>query len=247
MLPEEVLAALAGQLAERARCGEPVTLTGPGGLLRGVIGQVLQAGLAAELDAHLDDGGGTENRRNGSSIKTLNTEVGPVRVAVPRDREGSFAPVLVPKQARRSDGLDAVITSLYAKGMSVRDIARHVRQTTGVDLSHDTISRVTDGALEGMREWQHRPLEPFYPVIYIDALVAKVRDGSAVRNKAVNIAVGIDTDGAKHVLGIWVAAGGGLWDSHRFVRVCSCCCLRLCAAGVTCGIHGEALIFQVLP
>ena len=137
--------------------GEPVTLTGPGGLLTGVIGQVLQAGLAAELDAHLEDGAGTENRRNGSTVKTLNTEVGPVRVAVPRDREGSFAPVLVPKQARRSDGLDAVITSLYAKGMSVRDIARHVRQTTGVDLSHDTVSRVTDGALEAMREWQHRP------------------------------------------------------------------------------------------
>ena len=87
--------------------------------------------------------------------------------------------------------------------MSVRDIARHVRQTAGVDLSADTISRVTDGALEGMREWQHRPLEPFYPVVYIDALVAKVRDGAAVRNKAVNIAVGIDDEGAKRVLGIW--------------------------------------------
>ena len=233
VLPEEVLAALAGQLAERARCGEPVTLTGPGGLLTGVIGQVLQAGLAAELDAHLDDGEGTENRRNGSSVKTLNTEVGPVRVAVPRDREGSFAPVLVPRQARRSDGLDAVITSLYAKGMSVRDIARHVRQTTGVDLSHDTVSRVTDGALEGMREWQHRPLEPFYPVIYVDALVAKVRDGSAVRNKAVNLAVGIDTDGAKHVLGIWVAAAEGAKAQSQALaqlrnrgleEVLFCCC-----------------------
>ena len=157
----------------------------------------------------MEDGEGTDNRRNGSTVKTLNTEVGAVRVAVPRDREGSFAPVLVPKQARRSDGLDAVITSLYAKGMSVRDIARHVRQTTGVDLAFDTISRVTDGALEGMREWQSRPLEPFYPVVYVDALVAKVRDGSAVRNKAVNIAVGIDADGAKHVLGIWVATAEG--------------------------------------
>jgi putative transposase len=207
VLPEEVVAALADQLAERARCGEPVSLTGPGGLLTGVIGQVLQAGLAAELDEHLD--GGEGNRRNGSSAKVLNTEVGPVRVAVPRDRDGSFDPVLVPKQARRSGGLDAVIISLYAKGMSVRDIARHVRQTTGVDLSHDTVSRVTDTALEGMREWQARPLDPFYPVVYIDALVAKVRDGSAVRNKAVNIAVGIDTDGAKRVLGIWMAAAEG--------------------------------------
>ena len=209
VLPEGVLASLAGQLAERARSGEPVMLTGPGGLLSGMIGQVLQAGLAAELEAHLDAGGGGGNRRNGSSVKILNTEVGPVPLAVPRDRDGSFGPVLVPKQARRSDGLDAVIISLYAKGMSVRDIARHVRQTTGVDLSPDTISRVTDQALDQMREWQVRPLEPFYPVIYIDALVAKVRDGSAVRNKAVNIAVGIDADGAKWVLGIWVAPAEG--------------------------------------
>ena len=204
VLPEEVVASLAGQLAARARSGEPVTLTGPGGLLTGVIGQVLQAGLATELGAHLDGpgGDGEANRRNGSSAKTLHTEVGPVRLAVPRDRDGSFAPALVPKQATRSDGLNAVIICLYAKGMSVRDIARHVRQTAGVDLSPDTISRVTDGALEQMREWQHRPLEPFYPVIYIDALVAKVRDGAAVRNKAVNIAVGIDDTGPS---GCWAS------------------------------------------
>ncbi len=231
VLPEEVLASLAGQLAERARAGEPVTLTGPGGLLSGMIGQVLQAGLAAELGAHLGDG--TGNRRNGSSVKTLNTEVGPVRLAVPRDRDGSFDPVLVPKQARRSDGLDAVIISLYSKGMSVRDIARHIRQTTGVDLSADTISRVTDTALEQMREWQHRPLDQFYPVLYIDALVAKVRDGAAVRNKAVNIAVGIDDGGAKHVLGIWVATAEGAkaWAqalaqlrNRGLEEVLFCCC-----------------------
>ncbi len=231
VLPEEVLASLAGQLAERARAGEPVTLTGPGGLLSGMIGQVLQAGLAAELGAHLGDG--TGNRRNGSSAKTLNTEVGPVRLAVPRDRDGSFDPVLVPKQARRSDGLDAVIISLYSKGMSVRDIARHIRQTTGVDLSADTISRVTDTALEQMREWQHRPLDQFYPVLYIDALVAKVRDGAAVRNKAVNIAVGIDDGGAKHVLGIWVATAEGAkaWAqalaqlrNRGLEEVLFCCC-----------------------
>jgi len=231
VLPEEVLASLAGQLAERARAGEPVTLTGPGGLLSGMIGQVLQAGLAAELGAHLGDG--TGNRRNGSSVKTLNTEVGPVRLAVPRDRDGSFDPVLVPKQARRSGGLDAVIISLYSKGMSVRDIARHIRQTTGVDLSADTISRVTDTALEQMREWQHRPLDQFYPVLYIDALVAKVRDGAAVRNKAVNIAVGIDDGGAKHVLGIWVATAEGAkaWAqalaqlrNRGLEEVLFCCC-----------------------
>ena len=112
VLPEEVVAALAGQLAERARSGEPAVLTGPGGLLTGVIGQVLRAGLAAELDAHLEAGEGGENRRNGSTVKMLNTEVGPVKVVVPRDRDGSFAPVLVPKQATRPGGLNAVIISL---------------------------------------------------------------------------------------------------------------------------------------
>jgi putative transposase len=200
VLPQEVLADLADQLAARARAGEPAGLTGPGGLLTGLIGQVLQAGLAAELEAHLA-AGEEGNRRNGSSAKTLNTEVGPVRVAVPRDRDGSFVPALVPKQARRSGGLDSSIISLYAKGMSVRDIARHVEQTAGVEISHDTVSRVTDAALEGMREWVTRPLESFYPVLYID--------GSAVRNKAVNIAVGIDPEGCKHVLGIWVATAEG--------------------------------------
>lgn len=208
-LPEDVVAQLAEQLAAQAREGGPVKLTGPGGMLTGIIGQVLQAGMAAELGAHLESADGEGNRRNGSSLKTLNTEVGPVRLAVPRDRSGTFDPVLVPRQATRSDGLNAVMISLYAKGLSTRDIARHVRQTTGVELTHDTVSRVTDTALEEMREWQHRPLDPFYPVIYIDAMVAKVRDGSAVRNKALNIAVGIDTDGAKHVLGIWVVSGEG--------------------------------------
>ncbi len=208
VLPQGVLADLAEQLAARARAGESAQLTGPGGLLTGLIGQVLQAGLAAELGAHLEAGEG-ENRRNGSSIKTLNTEVGPVRLAVPRDRDGTFEPLLVPKQARRSGGLDSTVISLYAKGMSVRDIARHVEQTTGVEISHDTVSRVTDAALEGMREWMSRPLEPFYPVLYVDAMMARVRDGSAVRNKAVNIAVGIDPDGCKHVLGIWVVTAEG--------------------------------------
>ena len=178
-----------------------------------MIGQVLQAGLAAELGAHLEDPGGDGggNRRNGSSVKTLNTEVGPVRLAVPRDRDGGFVPALVPKQATRSDGLNAVIISLYAKGMSVRDIARHVRQTAGVGTCRRTrFSRVTDARAGGDAEWRRRPLELFYPVIYIDALVAKVRDGSAVdENKAVNIAVGIDDCGAKRVLGIWVASAEG--------------------------------------
>jgi putative transposase len=208
VLPDEVVADLAGQLVARARAGQPVRLTGTGGLLAGVIGQVLQAGLALELDEHLA-GGGDSNGRNGYAAKTLKTEAGPVRVSVPRDRAGTFEPVLVPKGERRTSGISDVVTSLYAGGMSVRDIARHCQRTMGIEVSHDTISRITDECLEEVRAWQQRPLEAIYPVAYIDALVAKVRDGSSVRNKAVNIAVGIDCEGEKHVLGIWVAAAEG--------------------------------------
>jgi putative transposase len=208
-LPEEVVADLAGQLVARARAGEPVRLTGAGGLLGGVIAQVLEAGLALELDEHLRSGGPGGNERNGRSPKTLRTEAGPVTISVPRDRAGTFEPVLVPKGARRTSGISDTVTSLYAGGMSVRDIARHCQRTMGFEISHDTISKITDECLEEVRAWQHRPLEPVYPVAYIDALVAKVRDGSSVRSKAVNIAVGIDCEGEKHVLGIWVAAAEG--------------------------------------
>src|SRR5712691_3344708 len=200
VLPDEVVADLAAQLVMRARAGEPVRLTGAGGLLGGVIGQVLQAGLALELDEHLRrDGGECPNGRNGYAAKTLKTEAGPVRVSVPRDRAGTFEPVLVPKGERRTSGISDAVVSLYAGGMSVRDIARHVQRTMGVELSHDTISRITDEVLEEARAWQARPLERVYPVVFVDALMAKVRDGSSVRSKAANVAVGIDTEGVKHV------------------------------------------------
>ncbi len=208
VLPEEVVADLAGQLVARARAGEPVRLTGRDGLLAGVIGQVLQAGLALELDEHLQAGGGV-NGRNGYSAKTLKTEAGPVAVSVPRDRAGTFEPALIAKGSRRTSGISDTVISLYAGGMSVRDIARHCQRTMGIEVSHDTISRITDECLDEMRAWQSRPLEAIYPVAYVDALVAKVRDGSSVRSKAVNIAVGIDCEGVKHVLGIWVAAAEG--------------------------------------
>jgi len=207
VLPDEVMADLAGQLVARARAGEPVALTGRDGLLSGLIGQVLQAGLALELDDHL--AGGELNGRNGFRAKMLSTEAGPVTVSVPRDRAGTFDPVLIPKGARRTSGISDQVISLYAGGMSVRDIARHCQRTMGIEISHDTISRITGGVLEEMRAWQSRPLEAIYPIVYIDALVAKVKDGGAVRNKAVNIAVGIDCEGVKHVLGIWVAPAEG--------------------------------------
>jgi putative transposase len=137
------------------------------------------------------------------------TEVGDVALEVPRDRDSSFEPRLVPKGSRRLAGLDEMIISLYAGGMTVRDIQHHLARTLGTELSHDTISNITDQVLEEVKAWQSRPLEEIYPVIYLDALIVKVRDGHQVRNKAAHIAVGVDIDGVKHVLGIWVQAAEG--------------------------------------
>jgi putative transposase len=231
VLPDEVLADLAGQLVARARAGEPVALTGRDGLLAGLIGQVLQAGLALELEEHL--AGGDGNGRNGFRAKTVSTEAGPVMVSVPRDRAGTFEPELIPKGVRRTAGISDQVISLYASGMSVRDIARHCQRSMGIEISHDTISRITDEVLEEVRAWQVRPLEAIYPVCYVDALVAKVKDGGAVRNKAVNIAVGIDCEGVKHVLGIWVAGAEGAkaWATafaqmrnRGLADIIICCC-----------------------
>jgi putative transposase len=180
-----------------------------------MIKAVLERGLAAELTGHLGyergdpAGRGVPNSRNGSTGKTLATEVGDVPLAVPRDRAGTFEPRLVPKGSRRAGGLDEMIISLYAGGMTVRDISHHLARTLGTELSHDTISKITDSVLEEVKAWQSRPLEEIYPIIYLDALVVKVRDGHTVRNRAAHIAVGVDLDGVKHVLGIWVQAAEG--------------------------------------
>jgi putative transposase len=192
-----------------------LTLTGQGGFLPELVKAVLERGLAAELTGHLGyekgdrAGRGTPNSRNGTTPKTLATEVGDLALAVPRDRAGTFEPRLVPKGARRAGGLDDMIVSLYAGGMTVRDIQHHLARTLGTELSHDAISTITDAVLEEVKAWQARPLEELYPIIYLDALVVKVRDGHTVRNKAAHIAVGVDLDGVKHVLGIWVQATEG--------------------------------------
>jgi putative transposase len=216
--------ALADQLADgswldeligAAQDGE-LHLTGPGGFLSELIRKVLEAGLAVELSDHLGyekgdpAGRGSPNSRNGSTPKTLLTEVGPVELATPRDRAGSFEPRLVPKGARRLDGgLDEMIISLYAGGMTVRDIEAHLARTLGVEVSRETISKITDRVLEEVKAWQTRPLDPVYPIVYVDALVVKVRDGAHVVNKAAHIVVGVDTDGIKRVLGIWVQSAEG--------------------------------------
>jgi len=207
-------AGLLDALMARVDAGE-LQLTGEGGFLPGLIKAVLERGLAAELTDHLGyekgdpAGRGSPNSRNGSTPKTLATEVGDVDLATPRDRAGTFEPRLVPKGARRVGGLDEMIISLYAGGMTVRDIQAHLARTIGTELSHETISKITDAVLDEVKAWQSRPLEELYPIIYLDALVVKVRDGHQVRNKAAHIAVGVDLDGIKHVLGIWVQATEG--------------------------------------
>jgi putative transposase len=157
-----------------------LALTGEGGLLPELVKAVLERGLQAELSGHLGyekgdpAGRGSPNSRNGSTPKTLASEVGDIALAVPRDRNGSFEPRLVPKGSRRAGGLDDMIISLYAGGMTVRDIQHHLARTLGTELSHDTISTITDAVLEEVKAWQSRPLEELYPIIYLDALVVKV-------------------------------------------------------------------------
>ena len=192
-----------------------LSLTGEGGFLPELVKQVLEAGLQAELTDHLGyekhdrAGHGSGNSRNGSTPKWLGTEVGDVELATPRDRNGSFEPRLVPKGTRRVGGLSDMIISLYSGGMTIRDIQAHLERTLGTELSHETISNITDAVAEEVKAWQTRPLEPIYPILYLDALVVKVRDNHQVRNKAAHIAVGVDTDGIKHVLGIWVQTSEG--------------------------------------
>jgi len=205
-----------------ARVGEDgLSLTGQGGFLPEMLKAVLERGMAAELTDHLGygkhdrAGHGSGNSRNGTTPKTVLTEVGAIGLDQPRDRNSTFASALVPKGACRLGGLDEQIISLYAGGMTVRDIGHHFARTLGTELSHETISNITEAVAEEVTAWQSRPLEAFYPVIYLDALVVKVRDGAHVTNRAAHIAVGVDTDGVKHVLGIWVQAteGAKFWAS----------------------------------
>lgn len=137
------------------------------------------------------------------------TESGPIELATPRDRAGTFEPVIVPKGARRLDGIDKIVLGLYAKGMTTRDITAHVEEIYGVKISPDLVSKITDAVHAEVAEWQARPLDRVYPVVFLDALVCKVRDGGVVRNKAAHLAVGVDIEGRKEILGIWIETTEG--------------------------------------
>ena len=192
-----------------------MALTGEGGFLPELIKAVLERGMKAELTSHLGyekndpAGRGSGNSRNGSSPRTVQTEVGPVQVDAPRDRAGTFKSALLPASSRRLGGLDDMIISLYAGGMSIREIQFHLAETLGTDLSHETISNITEEVMDEVIQWQMRPLDAFYPVIFMDAIVVKIKEQNRVQNRAAHIAVGVDTDGVRHVLGIWVQAHEG--------------------------------------
>jgi len=176
---------------------------------------VLERALAEELTDHLgyeqgDPAGvGSGNSRNGFSPKRLATEAGHVDLEVPRDRDSSFSPQTVRKGQRRLDGVEKLVMGLYARGMTVRDIQAQLKDTFDLTVSADLISKITDAVLDEVREWQARPLNSVYPVIFLDAIVCKVRHEGSVRNRAAHLAVGVDADGKKEVLGIWVETTEG--------------------------------------
>jgi putative transposase len=212
--PDEVVDRLAGLLPagalEEALEGlEPEEITGPGGLVTRLAGRVIETALGAELAEHLGyppgeaPPGGAGNVRNGSTQKTLQTELGPVEIKTPRDRKGSFDPKLVAKRQTRLAGLDDRILGLYAGGMTVRDIAAHLSDLYGTEIGRDTISRVTDAVLADVAAWRTRPLEAVYPIVYFDALMVKVREDRSVRTRACYLAIGVTIEGEREVLGIW--------------------------------------------
>jgi putative transposase len=202
------------RLVEQAQF-EGLQLTGEGGLLPDMIKQAVEAALQGEMSAHLGyeryaaEGRGSGNSRNGSTAKTVQTAAGPAEVSVPRDRAGTFDPVTVPKGARRFTEFDDMVIALYAKGLTTRDIAEWLQQTYGAKISHETVANITDSVNELVKAWRSRPLDEVYPIVYIDAIRVRVRDGGAVRIKACHLAVGVDLEGRKRVLGMWIEQNEG--------------------------------------
>jgi putative transposase len=198
----------------------PDDLLGDGGVFRQLKKALMERALGAELTHHLGYekgaapvGRARSNSRNGHSAKTVLTDDGEIDLSIPRDRAGTFEPVLVPKGVTRVEGFDARIISLYARGLSVREIQAHLKEMYGTEVSPDLISRVTDAVLDEVKEWQNRPLEALYPIVFFDALRVKVRDEGIVKSKAVYVALALDTEGQKHVLGLWIeqTEGAKFW------------------------------------
>jgi putative transposase len=207
-IPDELLNQLLGGTDPRAALAD-------GGLLDGLKKALAERALNAELDHHLGGGepDGRANGRNGYGAKTVLTGSGRLDLQIPRDRLATFDPQLIAKYQRRFPGFDAKIVSMYARGMSTREIQGHLRELYGIEVSPDLVSAVTDAVLDEVAEWQNRPLEALYPLVFLDALRVKVRDEGTVRNKAVYVALGVRADGTKEVLGLWIeqTEGAKFW------------------------------------
>ncbi|MES0003510.1 IS256 family transposase, partial [Mesorhizobium sp. M0051] len=208
--------AIEKELLDRLLAGrDPQELFSKDGLLDDLKKALSERILNAELDDHLEEeqGEGSANRRNGHSKKTVLTGTSKLELSIPRDRAGSFDPKLIAKYQRRFPDFDAKIVSMYARGMSVREIRGHLEELYGIDVSPDLISAVTDAVLEEVAEWQNRPLDACFPLVFFDAIRVKIRDEGFVRNKAIYIALGILPDGGKEILGIWIeqTEGAKFW------------------------------------
>jgi putative transposase len=190
-------------------------IVGPDGLLKQLTKCLLERAMNAELTHHLGygkhelEGRGSGNSRNGQSRKTVQGDFGAVEIGVPRDRNGTFEPKILPKHERRLAGFDDKILSLYARGLTTRDIQSHLEEMYGVEVSPTLISEVTDAVLEEVRAWQSRPLDSVYAIVYLDALVVKMRQEGRVENRAVFVAIGVTLAGQKDVLGLWTSANEG--------------------------------------
>ncbi len=206
------LGALDGLVAQARQRG--LQLTGEGGLLQELTRRILESALEGEMTDHLGAGmherveeGPRENHRNGHRAKTVQTEIGPVEIQVPRDRAGSFEPQLVKKRQRRLGGIDEMVLSLSAKGLTHGEISAHLAEVYGASVSKQTISTITDSVLAGMVEWQNRPLDSVYPVVFIDCIHVKIRDGH-VANRPIYMAIAVTTEGNRDILGLWAGDGG---------------------------------------
>jgi transposase-like protein len=203
---------LINQLVDRAKTSG-LQLTGEGGVLQQLTKRLLESALDGEITDHLGydkhdpAGRGTGNSRNGTRPKTVLTDVGPVEISVPRDREGSFEPKIVAKRQKRLTGVDEMVISLAAKGLTTGEISAHLAEVYGAQVSRQTISTITDKVIEGMVEWQNRPLDCVYPVIFIDAIHVKIRDGQ-VANRPIYVALAVTCEGRRDILGLWAGDGG---------------------------------------
>ena len=221
LVDDELVARLAGQARAQG-----LNLVGEGGLLQQLTKRVLEAALEGEMDSHLGygkhdpvgrDGG---NSRNGTRGKTLLTDVGPVEVEVPRDRDASFTPRIVGKRQRRLSGVDDLVISLTAKGLTTGEVSAHLAEVYGANVSKETISTITDRVLDGLSEWQNRPLDPVYPVVFIDAIQVKIRDGQ-VANRPIYVALGVTVEGTRDILGMWAGEHGDGEGAKFWLRVLS--------------------------